>query len=195
MISFEQEFKQYLSAHSIKYIDNSSSMNKMDFTISGIFPKEYHIDVKEKRQKINLSNWSAVTMKDEPYTFIIDDLAARKALAYAPRSGLLVRNNLTNVYHWFSILDLFLMPKRRVNRRIEKNVTAFKGKWLIDFRNAHEASTLEAIMDYIIAEEKNILKYYTEILECYGKYYGEEIIQQGETRRPEHWDIDVNETR
>jgi len=195
MISFEQEIKAYFKENGIKFEDNSSSLKKMDFTIKDLFSKDWHIDAKEKRQIINIINWSLVTKENEPFTFIIDDLAARKALAYAPRSGLVVRNNLTNKYYWFSILDLFLMPKKRVNRKIEKNITAYKGKWLIDFRNAFESTSFSGIIEQLKAEEHSILNKFTEILECYGKYIGEDILMQGETRRPGHWDVDVTETR
>lgn len=195
MLSFEQELKIYFKNNKINFNDNSSSLKLMDFTIISNFSKPFYIDAKEKRQKINLKNWDVVTEEDEQYSFIIDDLAARKALAYAPRSGLIVRDNLTNTYFWFSILDLFLMPKKRVNRRIEKNISALKGKWIIDFRNATNGKSIDEIYQVILNEEKDILKKYTEILECYGNYYGEEIIIQGETRKPGHWDIDVNETR
>ncbi len=195
MVSFEQELKKYFSDNKITFEDNSSSLNKMDFTIKGLFAKDFHIDAKEKRQKINTKNWPLISDKDEPFTFIIDDLAARKALAYAPRSGMIVRDNLTGSYYWFSILDLFLMPKIRVNRKIRNNILTYKGKWLIDFRNGTKTDTLTDLMKKIKDEDRELLLKFTQNLECYGTYYGEKIVLQGETRNPEHWNIDIKGTR
>ncbi len=141
MDSFEQEYKAFLKSHLINHIDNCNSYKLLDFTLLNFSNnKNLHLDVKEKRQKINIKNWPSLKNIDEQYAFIIDDLAIRKIFAYAPHAGLIVRDNMTKNYYWFSVIDLGMMPKTRVNRPIEKASLQHKGKWIVDLRNAKRAS-------------------------------------------------------
>lgn len=176
--------------------DHSASFKMPDFRLLKYCEgRDLFIDVKEKRQKINLKNWDLVSGEKEAFTFIIDDLAARKMLAYAPFSGLVVRDNLCKSYYWFSILDLFLMPKVRINRPLEKHTKTVKGKWLIDFRNGKKAESLEDIFKEIDSYLDHRLESYTQVLACFGDYVDESIVTQGEVRKPAHWEIDVKATR
>jgi hypothetical protein len=196
MVSFEQEFKQYLRRSNIAFTDNCRSCKLLDFTLPKfIGERSFHLDVKEKRQRINTRNWPSVTESEEPFRFIIDDLAARKILAHAPYAGLLVRNNLTALYYWFSSFDLALMPKTRVNRPIEKKARLLKGKWIIDFRNAQGNASLDNIIETITDYSKSVIEIATVILPCFGNYVNETIPTEGETRKPGHWTIDVNATK
>lgn len=194
MQSFEQEIKAFLQSKKLEYKDGSSSFKRLDFSIQLDENWKFHFDAKEKRQKYNLFNWK-LTADQEPHTFIIDDLAARKILAFGPYSGMVVRDNLLGGYYFFSVLDLFLMPKIRVNRPIEKNSKAMKGKWVIDLRSgkkcANMGEVLQLFHQYIAKREDLFLN----ILDCYGNYQGEDIGERGEVRRPEYWDTDVKETR
>ncbi len=195
MQSFEQEIKAFLKAQQLTYRDNSSSFKRLDFSVPINDKLIFYFDAKEKRQHYNLKNWEIPSKEAEAHTFIIDDLAARKILAYAPYSGMLVRDNLQDAYYFFSVLDLFLMPKKRVNRPIQKEKQALKGKWLIDLRNGTRCESLQeswhCILQYLDKREDLFLN----ILECYGNYTGEHIGQSGQVRRPHHWDTDVKETR
>ncbi len=205
MISFEQEIKNYFHLNNIQFLDNSSEYKLLDFTIKNLIcetvngkeiSKNIYLEVKEKRQKYNTDNWGLIDSKDEPFTFIVDELSCRKVLAYAPFSGLLVRNNLNRDYFWFSVLDLFLMPKRRANRQIKKKTDIFlKGKILLDFRNAKQFSSLIQVFSHIHDSLVNRAHLYTELNECYGSYFGENIPIQGIIRNSGHWNTDVNETR
>lgn len=194
MQSLEQEIKAFLKARQLEYKDNSSSFKRLDFSVRLGEDWVFYFDAKERRQAYNLKNWK-LTAAQEPHTFIMDDLAARKILAYGPYSGMVVRNNLSAKYYFFSVLDLFLMPKTRVNRPIEKNARALKGKWIIDLRNGRECDSMSEIFEhfklYISKREDSFMN----ILECYGKYQGEDIEERGELRRPGYWDTDVRETR
>lgn len=194
MLSFEKEIKQYLDEHGIDFNDNTSSLIKLDFSFGNRKEKRYFtFDVKEKRQKYNVNNWP--TNIPEQNLFILDDLAARKILAFAPNSGLVVRDKLQNRYVFFSVLDLFLMPRQRVNRKINKEVATLKGKWLIDLRNGQQCENLGKVFDAI----KNYLNtrkaIFFEKIECHGNYHGEEIGSGGQVRRPKHWQTDVKQTR
>lgn len=194
MKSFEQEIKDFFQMNELEFKDNSSSFKRLDFSVQLDEKWTFHFDAKEKRQRYNLRNWN-LTSETEPHTFIIDDLAARKILAYAPYAGMVVRDNLLGGYYFFSIVDLFLMPKTRVNRPIFKQKNALKGKWLIDLRNGrkckHMGEVLQSFRHFVERRED----YFINFLPCFGNYQGEEIGQGGEVRRPEHWDIDVKETR
>ncbi|MCB0517605.1 MAG: hypothetical protein H6577_22080 [Lewinellaceae bacterium] len=194
MQSFEQEIKAFFKKNNLEYKDNSSSFKRLDFSVQLDEQWKFHFDAKEKRQHYNLSNWH-LSKDQEPHTFIMDDLAARKILAYAPYSGMVVRDNLLGGYYFFSVIDLFLMPKTRVNRPIHKEQEGLKGKWIIDLRNGRKCATMLevlALFRRFIEKREDI---FINILECFGNYQGENIGQRGEVRRPEYWDIDVKETR
>lgn len=194
MQSFEQEIKAFFQQNKLEFKDNSSSFKRLDFSVQLDEKWTFHFDAKEKRQTYNLRNWD-LTAASEPHTFIIDDLAARKILAYAPYTGMVVRDNLLGGYYFFSILDLFLMPKNRVNRPIHKEKKAVKGKWIIDLRNGRKCNDMgqvvQAFRQFIDRREDVFINH----LPCFGNYQGEQIGQLGEVRKPEHWNIDVSETR
>jgi hypothetical protein len=194
MIAFEQEVKNYFTEKDIAYEDHSGSLEKLDFSFGDKSSKRhFSFDVKEKRQQYNMKNWQ--TQIPSQHLFILDDLAARKMLAYAPNSGMVIRDNLRHLYFFFSIVDLFLMPKIRINRVIEKKVRGFKGKWLIDLRNGIQCAALDEVFQQIHQYLDRRKEIFTNIHECYGSYQGEAIVEQGIVRQPGHWQIDVNETR
>lgn len=193
-ISMEQEIKSYFAQRGIPFSDNSASYEDLDFTIldrSGL--PLFRLDVKEKRQHYNLQHWPAFA--PEADLLILDDLSVRKCLAHAPQSGILVRDNLGQRYLFFSVIDLALMPRQRVNRPINRNRPEHKGKWLINARNGQIASSLHRCMDYL---KDYLHRLDTTILtstSCYGRYVGETIDSAGIVRNPSHWDVDVNDTR
>ena len=178
----------------LEYKDNSSSFKRLDFSVRLDETWTFHFDAKEKRQKYNLYNWK-LSADEEQFTFIIDDLAARKILAFGPYSGMVVRDNLLGGYYFFSVLDLFLMPKTRVNRPIEKNAKAMKGKWVIDLRSGKKCATMDEVLQLfkLYIEKREDL--FLNILDCFGNYHGEDIGERGEVRRPEYWETDVKATR
>jgi len=194
MLSFEQEIKTFLRALALEYKDNSNSFKRLDFTVKLGETWQFHFDAKEKRQHYNLRNWQ-LAQDQEPHTFILDDLAARKILAYAPYSGMVVRDNLLGGYYFFSVLDLFLMPKIRVNRPIHKEQEGLKGKWIIDLRNGVKCATMEEVLGLFhkFIEKREDL--FLNFLECFGDYHGEDIGQRGEVRKPSYWEVDVKKTR
>jgi hypothetical protein len=191
--SFEQEIKKYLQQKSIKFFDRSSAYDQLDFTILKNDQPAFHFDAKEKRQTYNLSNWPKFALQTD--LFILDDLAVRKCLAYAPKSGILIRDNLRQKYFFFSIIDLALMPRLRVNRQIHRNQPDLKGKWLINLRNGKESESLDEAIKYIRAYLQKMNSYLFNVHECYGDYVDENIDHGGIVRRPTHWDTDVQGTR
>ena len=128
MISLEQEIKQYFTEHNIAFDDYSSSLKLPDFGYGDRNSKRYFFfDAKEKCEPYRIKNWPQAKMP-EKNLFILDDLAARKILAFAPNSGLVVRDDKHNSYHLFTVVDLFLMPKIRANRKINRQIETLKGK-------------------------------------------------------------------
>lgn len=195
LLPFEQEIKAYFILHKIAFQDNSDSFRKLDFSFGDKAAKRhFSFDVKEKRQPYTKANWPD-TKIPEPHLFIMDDLAARKILAYSPNSGLVVRDNMSGCYVFFSVVDLFLMPKKRVNREIRKHVQGMKGKWMTDLRHGRRFEKLADVFKEIEIYLNSREDIFVRILECYGDYTGEEIPKGGITRRPEHWSTDVKETR
>ncbi len=194
MLSFEQEIKKFLGEKKLAFQDNSSSFKRLDFTVHLDEKWKFHFDAKEKRQPYNLKNWQ-LTAAQEPHTFIMDDLAARKILAYSPYSGMVVRDNRLGGYYFFSVVDLFLLPKTRVNRPIFKEKKGLKGKWLIDLRHGLKCNSMEQVLSLFQKYIEKREDIFINILECYGDYEGEQIGQRGEIRKKEYWDIDVKETR
>lgn len=194
MIPFENEVRAYLDQTGLVYEDHCDSLEQLDFGFGDREARRhFDFDVKEKRRRYNVRNWGAQIPQE--HLFIFDDLAARKVLAYAPNSGIVVRDNVRGLYFFFSVVDLFLMPKLRVNRAIRKNVQGLKGKWLIDLRNGLLCVSLEDVFHGIDAYLERRRDIFTTVLECYGAYQGEAIPVQGRTRRPQHWQTDVDETR
>lgn len=195
MPSFEAEIRQYLSSRQVAFEDHCTSLRLLDFRFREPQTQiQFSFDAKEKRQHYNLKNWPQANIP-EAYLFIIDDLAARKILAFAPNSGLAVRDNLHRSYYFFSVVDLYLMPKMRVNRTIRRAVETQKGKWLIDLRHGQRCGNLPELFQAIKSFLANRQAIFGEILECYGYYPGEEVSHGGIPRRPGHWDVDIKGTR
>lgn len=193
-VSLEQEIKTYLNQKEILFEDHSSSFRQPDFTIRNDHEEAvFHLEVKEKRQRYNLNHWPGFA--SEPDLFITDDLSVRKCLAYAPKSGILVRDNTRGKYVFFSITDLLMMPKKRVNRPIHRNQPEIKGKWLINLRNGKETESLADAFVHIRNYLKNLDKILFETKECYGNYADEHIDTAGIIRNPFHWKTDVRTTR
>ena len=193
-ISFEQEIKKFFAQKAIKFSDASSSYEQLDFTIYDRQEQpSFHVDVKEKRQKYNLKNWPQFA--PEADLFVLDDLTVRKCLAHAPQSGILIRDNLREKYVFFSVVDLALMPRLRVNRPINRNQADVKGKWLINLRNGKSSSSLDKAIFSIryYLRDMNVILFDT--LECYGNYMDEKIEIGGVVRKPVYWDEDVKSTR
>ncbi len=195
MLSLEQEVKEFLRQQSVYWQDHSDTFERLDFSVkTPQLKRPFHFDVKEKRQQYNLDNWN-LTESEEQHTFILDDLAARKTLAYAPHSGIIIRDNLSQQYYFFSIVDLFLMPKKRVNRPIHRTHPAWKGKWLINLQNTEMTPTFAKAFQQMLQYATRHRSIFTTINACFGDYVDEDIPESGQTRKPVHWQTDVQETR
>ncbi len=185
---FEQEIKSYLTAKNIPFEDGTKSTSSLDFFLPR---QKIYFDAKEKAQPLSMRNWSEATAAQE-HLFIIDDLAARKLLQHAPLSFCLIKDSSLSpsMYYSYSIVDLLCIPKKRVNRPIEKSVKALKGKWLLDLRDAAAFEDLADAMAYILSYEKKFPSIFSSHIDCWGKYPSEEIKTSGSVRTAVYWKKD-----
>lgn len=192
--SLEQEIRTLLTARSVHFDEATDAFDQLDFCIHSEQRGQFHFDAKEKVQKIKVANWPETAIPEE-HLFILDDLAARKVLKFAPDSGLIVRDHRRRLYFFFDVLNLFLMPRMRVNRRIGEGEGLLKGKWLIDLRNGVQCATLIEVFEQIAAYHDEQDEIFHKRLACYGDYIGEQVGQGGITRQPGHWIQDRDVTR
>lgn len=192
--SFEHEIKAFFLREKIRFVDASSSYDRLDFTIQDKSGQPaFHLDAKEKRQRYAMANWPKFARESD--LFILDDLTVRKCLAFAPRSGVLIRDNIRNAYIFFSVVDLALMPRKRVNRIIDNRKTEVKGKWLINLRNGRTFSSLDDSILHIRRFTRDLNGILFDTLECHGEYVEERVELGGATRKPSHWEEDIRSTR
>ncbi len=186
---FEQDVKRYLTSQNEPFTDGTLSHTSLDFHLTR---RNIHIDTKEKRQKFSLTNWKETPMPQE-HLFIIDDLAVRKLLLHAPNSFSMIRDSSLSppMHYVYSIVDLLCMPKKRCRRAISKAVSTFKGKWLVDLRDAAAFETLEDAMEYVLQYPKKHKAIFESHLDCWGSYKSERIERGGTTRVSKHWSEDA----
>jgi hypothetical protein len=189
VLMFEQDVKAYLTARCELFTDGTSSHSTLDFHLTH---RNIHIDAKEKRQRFSMSNWKEAAMPQE-FLFIIDDLAVRKLLLYAPNSFSIIRDSSVKppMHYVYSIVDFLCIPRKRCQRTISKSVTTFKGKWLVDLRDAAAFETLDDAMGYILRYGEKHKSIFEAHIDCWGNYKSERIGKGGTTRTAKHWKEDA----
>jgi hypothetical protein len=192
-ISFEQEIRTYLQQVGRPFTDETRAFCELDFTLLLPAGVRFHLEAKEKRQPYNANAWPAFAPEEE--LFILDDLTVRKCLAFAPRAGVVVKDGVVGRYLFFSVIDLALMPRQRVNRRIERNAPDLKGKWLIDLRNGRAAPDIAGLLALVDDSLAGLHAALYETHACYGNYVGENVGEGGSTRRTGYWEKDVRNAR
>lgn len=185
----EQEIKSYLTLHNEPFSDLSASHTALDFYLSR---HNIHIDAKEKRQRFSMKNWKEARIPQEQL-FIIDDLAVRKLLLHAPHSFTVIKDSSVSpaMYFVYSIVDFLCIPKVRCRRPIRRTIVAFKGKWIIDLRDAAAFETLGDSIRYITAYKKKHPAIFENHIDCWGKYPSERVAKSGSIRTARFWDIDA----
>lgn len=190
--SLEQEIRLYCVQTNIVFTDYTASYKRLDFGLK-LGREQFFLEAKEKQKPYTAAHWPEFA--SEPDLFIVDDLTVRKCLAYAPRAGILVRDGVRSRYVFFSVIDLAMMPKVRVNRRIQRNSDDLKGKWLIHFDNGRAAPTIDAAFTNIRSYLDALPEILFQVHQCYGDYTDEHIQQAGVTRTAGYWVEDVRSTR
>ena len=192
--SFESLMRALLIENRYEYQDHSNSYNKLDYTVNLHNEAVLKLEIKEKRQPVKRSNWPVPKHILDEDIFILDDLTARKALLAAPFSAIAVQDRPRNSYYVADVLDLWSMPRVRVNRKISKN--KYKGKWILSFRNFVKLGIYDILPFFeTLFENKTLLSRYTKIPDVYGSFDGETVGEGGEERTDFHKKYDFNVTR
>ena len=192
-LPFETELRDFLLQKNARFIDQTKGFYDADFALMLSDGARFALEVKEKRQSYTVAAWPQAT--PEAHMFILDDLTVRKCLGFAPRAGIAVKDVVGKRFSFFSVIDLALMPRVRVNRRIERNRPELKGKWVIDLRNGRQATTLDDLLAHLQSYLGNLHSILYDLHPCYGSYIGESVGEGGITRRPDHWTQDVQNSR
>jgi hypothetical protein len=160
--------------------DNTGRLNLPDFFVWLKLEgqeRRMALEVKEKKQRYRPRWVELAGCILEPDLLVQDELSARKVLAYSPLAFLLFKDRLSREtpYVVYSGLDLFCLPKRRVNRAIARATPRFKGKWLLSRRDGRCFANLEEALRFIA--EYSAHGYLDDLrrLECYGNFVGESI--------------------
>jgi hypothetical protein len=155
--AFEQAMIAALEAFGWQYEDQTKAFERPDLMVlSTIRGKQVHvaIELKEKRQHYR-GRWATLAHAPEEDLLVVDEVSARKLLACAPRAFLLFwdRTRPDRPYIMYTIIDLFCLPKTRVQRPIKLNSDRLKAKWLLDARHGHAYPdlnhTLAAMANYL----------------------------------------------
>ncbi|MFO7633772.1 MAG: hypothetical protein R6W76_14605 [Caldilinea sp.] len=192
-LPFEKELREFLHQKNARFVDQTKGFYDADFALMLSDGSRFALEVKEKRQPYSVQSWPQGT--PEAHMFILDDLTVRKCLGFAPRAGIAVKDVVGKRFVFYSVIDLALMPRVRVNRRIERNKPDLKGKWVLDLRNGKRAATLDDMLGHIQSYLGNLHSILYEIHPCHGEYIGETVGEAGITRRPDHWEQDVRNNR
>lgn len=190
MVSLEQEIKSFLSKKGVEFDDYGDSFTKPDFRLRGRSAVAW-IEAKEKRQKYNTDVWP-ITIP-EHHSFILDELTARKLMAYSMSGCLVVRDNTTGLYHFADVMSLWLMPRVRCERNHNNYM---KGKWVIDLRNFLGSERLSDMFVFLrdhLEEAYGLVKRDAAIHR--PDFVGEEIVVAGTPRTEEQKEHDVKATR
>lgn len=177
--SLEQAVRAGLDALGWEYQDNTAAFDRPDFYIFRSVRGQrvrVALEVKEKRQPYR-ERWAQIAGVPTTELLILDEVAARKLLAWAPRAALLFWDETQSgqPYVLFTIVDLLCMPKVRVRRTIVRNSQQFKAKWLLDRRHGRPFSDLNsalgALASYVDREIWDDLRR----VELHGSFVGEKV--------------------
>jgi len=193
-ISLEHEVREFLRNHKYRFTDNSESPIRPDFEVE--FPGSsnlFYLELKEKRRPIRIKNWPMVEIPEGDLV-IVDELAARRLMRYAPNSGILFRDNISQRYIFMDVIRLWLMPRRRVNRRVTDDGSLLKGKWLLNTLDGVVTKSMATVF-HVIEEYSQGCEKVVENKPCLGRFVGEEVPFGGEVRTRKMKEYDYRATR
>lgn len=177
--TFEKAVIAGLDALGWEYRDNTAAHDRPDFFIIRQVrgkPVRLALELKEKRQPYR-GRWAQLAGVPEADLLVLDEVSARKLLANSPRALLLFWDvtQPAQPYVLFSIIDLFCIPKVRVQRSIALRSRRVKAKWLVDRRHGRAFADLKdafaAMANYLdhgmLADLRR--------LEAHGDFVGETL--------------------
>ena len=177
--AFEQAVKAGLGTLGWEFQDNTTAHDRPDLYIFRQVRGErvrVALELKEKRQPYR-PRWAEAAGIPEAELLVLDEVAVRKLLAWAPRATLLFWDETqpARPYVLFTIIDLLCVPKVRVQRPIALNSPRLKAKWLLDRRHgrllADLNSAFAAIASYVDREMWDDLRR----LETHRDFVGERV--------------------
>lgn len=179
--AFEEQVRAQLDTLRWEYHDQTRALHRPDFAITLLVRGTrlpVALEIKEKRQHYR-GRWAELAGVPEPELLVLDEVSARALLAHAPRAFLLFwdRTNEEQPYVLFSVIDLYCLPKRRVQRPIHRNAPRLKGKWLLDRRHGRAFRHLRDVFAYIFTYVARGLDEDLRRLEAYGDFEGEEVAE------------------
>ncbi len=172
--------KAGLDALGWAYQDNTSAHDRPDLYIFRQVRGErvrVALELKEKRQPYR-QRWADAAGVPERELLVLDEVAVRKLLAWAPRAALLFWDGTQTgpPYVLFTIVDLLCVPKVRVQRPIALNTSRLKAKWLLDRRHGRRlpdlGGALAVLARYVDAEMWDDLRR----VEAHGAFVGEKVV-------------------
>ena len=187
MRSLQQEVREYLTRRRIEYLDNTTSFKALDFTLQREGRGPLRIGGQGETAVLSRRPLADIDSGTRPLHSGRSDRAQMPGLCAA--SGVLVRDNCRSRYGFFSVIDLALMPRERVNREIDRGTKALKGKWMIDLNNSALANSLDGVFDHIRRYLVEMDSALSESLPCLAHTWGRPSKPRGKTRRPRHWTV------
>jgi hypothetical protein len=176
---FEQAVMAALDGMGWHYQDNTSAFEHPDlYLLSKVRGKQLRtaLELKDKRQPYR-ARWADLAGLPENELLVVDEVSLRKLLAHAPRAMLLFwdRTRPDRPYVLYTIIDLFCIPKTRIQRHIRLNADRLKAKWLLDARHGFSFSDLNhvfaAVGNYLAKDLRGDLL----ALEAHGPFSGEDV--------------------
>ena len=177
--AFEAAVKAGLDALGWQYEDHTANHEHPDLTffrqVRGK-PVRAALELKEKRQPFR-PRWAELAGLPESELLVLDEVSARKLLARAPRAFLLFHDMTRpeRPYVLYTVVDLFCMPKVRVQRAIALNDRRLKAKWLLDRRHGQAFSDLGAAFAVMAAYLDRRMMEDLRRVEPYGPFAGETV--------------------
>jgi len=177
--AFEQKVRAELDALGWQYEDHTTDHEHPDLTffrqVRGK-PVRAALELKEKRQSFR-PRWSELAGLPETELLVLDEVSARKLLARAPRAFLLFHDMTRpeRPYVLFTVVDLFCMPKVRVQRAIALNDRRMKAKWLLDRRHGQAFADLKPVFAAMATYLDRRMIDDLRMLEPHGPFVGETV--------------------
>ncbi len=174
---FEEQVKAALSLMRWQFQDFTSSHDLPDLVLLhrvGEQRVNVALELKEKRQRYR-QRWEQLAQLPERDVLALDEVAARKLLAFAPYAFLLYHDETGRgrPYVLYSILDLMCAPKVRVQRPINLHGERLKGKWLLNRRHGRAFGGLNDVLLDLRAYVDHDLAGDLHGLGTHGRYEGE----------------------
>lgn len=177
--AFEQAMMAGLAALGWEYQDNTTAHDRPDLYIYRQVRGErvrVALELKEKRQPYR-DRWAEAAGVPQSELLVVDEVAMRKLVAWAPRALLLFwdATRPDRPYVLFTIIDLFCLPKVRVQRPISLNEPRLKAKWLLDRRHGLGLGDLNGAFAALARYVDRTLWDDLRRLEAHGDFIGERV--------------------